>query len=69
MQGMQQDAAMQVLEEIKALLDTRLTDKLKPQAAEITKVEIEPKEGEEPEMGVGSEDDKDLEEMYSKLMG
>lgn len=74
MDEMKNEAAMQVLEEIKALLDSRLTGKLKPEAVEVTKVEMEPKEGmeemgEKPEMGEGSEDEKDLEDLYSKIMG
>lgn len=72
---MNESAALSVLEEIKALMESRLGDRLKPKEpeVEVTKVEGAPEavekvaavEGED----MKSEDDEELEKMYSKLMG
>ena len=71
---MEEQAALSVLEEIKALMESRLGDRLKPKEpeVEVTKVEGAP-EVVEKVAGVESEgkeeEDKELEEMYSKLVG
>lgn len=66
MHGMEDMAALEVLKEIKSLMDSRLGDKLAPKEASV-EVEIQPAGEEMPEEGMG-EDMGMLEEIRKKMV-
>ncbi|NBU81682.1 MAG: hypothetical protein EBS55_08555 [Flavobacteriaceae bacterium] len=62
-------AKLGVLDEIKALLDERLVDKMRPKSVEVSKVEVEPRAEMEMKEEMGDEDKEELQKIYSKLLG
>lgn len=60
----EQDPKLKILEEIKALMDDRIGQKLKPKAVSVEKVEMSPESPEgESEMSVGGPEEDGAETM------